>query len=231
MAKSHFSGFPLGMLHFFDELSTNNNREWFQANKRRYENEVLEPALEFIRAMETPLKRISPHFRAVPKRTGGSLMRIYRDVRFSKDKRPYKTNLGIQFRHEAGKDVHAPGFYFHVEPEQVFLAAGIWHPDTPSLKQIRRAIDKHPDRWKRAKGGKAFRDNFELSGDSLKRPPQGYNADHPLVDDLKRKDHIGISQLDHAVLFQPALVKEVNGRMRAAKNYMAFLCEALKLKF
>ena len=142
MSKSTFPGFPLEMLRFLNELSAHNNRSWFQANKSRYEEHLLEPSLAFIAAMVDPLAKISPHFRAVPKRMGGSLMRIYRDVRFAKDKRPYKTNVGIQFRHETGKDVHAPGFYFHIDPDEVFVGAGIWHPDSKTLGKIRKAIEQ-----------------------------------------------------------------------------------------
>lgn len=231
MAKSNFPGFPLGLLRFLNELAKHNNRTWFQANKSRYEQELLEPSLAFIAAMADPLSKLSPHFQAVPKRMGGSLMRIYRDVRFSKDKRLYKTNVGIHFRHEAGKDVHAPGFYFHINPDEVFLGAGIWHPDSKALGRIRKAIDKDPAGWKRAKGGKAFRDRYELSGDSLKRPPRGYDADQPLLEDLKRKDHIGLCQLDHDDLFRPEIVKETAATFRAAKPYMAFLCKAIGVKF
>ena len=231
MAKNQFEGFPLGTLHFLDELSKNNNRRWFEKNKPRYEQDLLEPALAFIAAMADPLAKISPHFRAVPKRVGGSLMRIYRDVRFSKDKRPYKTNIGIHFRHEKGKDVHAPGFYFHVDPDQVFVGAGIWHPDSKTLAKLRKAIDKKSTDWKKAKGGKAFRDKFEAHGDSLIRPPKGYAADHPLIEDLKRKDHIATCQFDHDLLFEPTIVKETTARLRTTKSYMAFLCQALGLKF
>ncbi|MCG8450915.1 MAG: DUF2461 domain-containing protein, partial [Pirellulales bacterium] len=222
MAKNSFPGFPLGMLHFLNDLSKHNNRTWFQANKSRYEQELLEPSLAFITAIADPLSKISPHFRAVPKRVGGSLMRIYRDVRFSKDKRPYKTNVGIHFRHEAGRDVHAPGFYFHIDPDEVFLGAGIWHPDSKSLGKIRKAIDKKRADWKRVKGGKAFRDRFELTGDSLIRPPKGYDAEHPLIDDLKRKDHIGVCPLDHDDLFCPDIVKTTIATFRTSKPYMAF---------
>lgn len=226
-----FSGFPLGLLHFLNDLSKNNKRDWFQANKSRYETELLEPALAFIDAMADPLAKISPHFRAVPKKVGGSLMRIYRDVRFSKDKRPYKTNVGIQFRHVTGKDVHAPGFYFHIDPDEVFLGAGIWHPESQALGKIRKAIDKKSTDWKRAKNGKAFRDRFELAGDSLIRPPKGYDAQHPLIDDLRRKDHIAVCQLDHDMLFDPSIVRETAAAFRASKPYMSFLCKALGVKF
>lgn len=231
MAAAKFDGFPLGMLHFLNDLARHNNRKWFEANKHRYEQELREPALAFIEAMASPLAKLSPHFRAEAKKMGGSLMRIYRDVRFSKDKRPYKTNVGIQFRHESGKDVHAPGFYFHVDVDQVFLGVGIWHPESDTLKRIRKAIDKDPAGWKKAKGGKAFRDRYELAGDSLKRPPQGYSAEHPLLEDLKRKDFIAVHELDHDELFSSELVKNTMADFRASKAFMAFLCNAVGVKF
>ena len=228
---SSFDGFSLGMLHFLNDLSNNNNRDWFQKNKPRYEKEVLEPSLDFIRAIEKPLKRISPHFQAVPKRVGGSLMRIYRDTRFAADKTPYKTNVGIHFRHEVGKDVHAPGFYFHIEPESVFLGAGIWHPDSATLKEIRSAMDAEPPAWLRVKKAKAFRDSFELAGDSLKRPPKGFDAEHALIDDLKRKDFIAVKELDSSEIFDKTIVKNVVDSFRSAKPLVKFLCHAIDVPF
>ncbi|QDT67824.1 hypothetical protein MalM25_07310 [Planctomycetes bacterium MalM25] len=226
-----FPGFPLGMLHFLEQLSRNNNKKWFDANKPRYEAEVREPALAFIAAMEKPLGKLSPHFLAVPKKVGGSLMRVHRDVRFGKDKTPYKTNVGIQFRHEAGKDVHAPGFYLHIALDECFLGAGVWRPDSTALGGIRGWIDEQPAKWKRAKGGKRFTDVWSQSGDSLKRPPRGYDAEHPLVDDLKRKDHIAIAPIDHDELFSPGVVKHVSDAFNRSKPYVGFLCEALDLDF
>ncbi|MEM6799481.1 MAG: DUF2461 domain-containing protein [Planctomycetota bacterium] len=236
-ATPAFPGFPLGLLHFLEELSRSNNKKWFDANKQRYEQEVREPALAFIAAMagpsgkNGPLAKVSPHFLAVPKKVGGSLMRVHRDIRFSKDKTPYKTNVGIQFRHETGRDVHAPGFYFHIDTEQVFLGAGIWRPDSAALGSIRSAIDADPKAWKRAKSGKAFGDHFELSGESLKRPPRGYEADHPMIEDLKRKDHIAVCNLDHDALFEPDVVKTVADRFKATKAYVGFLCGAVGINF
>jgi len=231
MSKSDFPGFPLDLLRFLNELSKHNNRTWFQANKPRYEDNLLEPSLAFIAAMSDPLTKISPHFCAVPKRMGGSLMRIYRDVRFAKDKRPYKTNVGIHFRHERGKDIHAPGFYFHIAPDEVFVGAGIWHPDSKTLGKIRQAIDEDPAAWKKAKGGKAFRSRYEMSGDSLKRQPRGFDADHPLLEDLKRKDHIGIHRLDPDALLEPEIVKQTAAAYRTAKPFVEFLCKAIGVKF
>ena len=144
-----FQRFEPSLGKFLKDLKKNNNRPWFQANKDRYEREVLEPALAFIRAMGPKLRKISPFFVASDSRVGGSLMRIYRDTRFGKDKTPYKTNVGIQFRHERGRDVHAPGFYVHLEPGECFLALGVWKPDRDALELIRQAILERPEPWKR----------------------------------------------------------------------------------
>ena len=110
---------------------------------------------------------------ASDRRTGGSLMRVYRDTRFAKDKTPYKTNVGIHFRHEFGRDVHAPGFYVHVAPEECFLAVGLWRPDAAALGEVRKAIVESPDRWRRARDDKRFRERFTLEGESLKSRPAG----------------------------------------------------------
>ena len=111
------------LFEFLLDLRANNDREWFAENKRRYEQHVKEPLLAFIEDLEPHLHSVSEHFVADTRANGGSMFRIYRDVRFSKDKSPYKTQAAVQFRHEAGKSVHAPGFYLHLEPDQVFADA------------------------------------------------------------------------------------------------------------
>ena len=112
-----------------------------------YRAEVRDPMLDFIAAFGEPLAAISPHFRADPRPNGGSLFRIYRDTRFSKDKTPYKTNVGAHFRHTAGKDAHAPGFYLHLEPGACFAGCGVWHPDGPTLAGIRDTIVERSDEF------------------------------------------------------------------------------------
>ena len=223
-----FEGFTTETIKFFQQLSRNNNREWFAKNKSRYEDVVLIPAINLVTDMEKPLKKISPHFTAVPRRSGGSLMRIYRDTRFSKDKTPYKTNLGVQFRHEAGKNVHAPGFYFHIDKDQIFVGAGIWHPDNPTLKKIRTRIVDDPSGWKRARN-KVVKQKFELRGNSLKRPPRGFEADHPLIDDLKRKDFIGLMSLSPTDLYDRDLIDKLASRFKTSLPLVRFLCDALPL--
>ena len=141
-----FEGFPPDAVRFLAELGKNNNRPWFQANRNRYEQSVRAPALAFIEAMAPRLERASPRIYADPSPHGGSLMRIHRDTRFSNDKRPYKTNIGIQFRHERGDDVHAPGLYFHLDPKEFFLACGMWRPDGDALAAVRSSAHQRKKR-------------------------------------------------------------------------------------
>ncbi|TWT90760.1 hypothetical protein Mal64_11570 [Pseudobythopirellula maris] len=226
-----FAGFPLGTLRFLEELSKNNRRDWFEKNRERYESEVRGPALAYIAAMERPLARVSPQFLAVPKKVGGSLMRIHRDVRFSKDKSPYKTNVGIQFRHAAGKDVHAPGLYLHIAPDGCFLGSGVWRPESSALAAIRRAIDADPSAWRKARDNKRFRAAWDLQGESLKRAPKGYPIDHPMIEDLRRKDHIAGCKIEPDELMSPDIVKETTAKFVATKPYLAFLCDAIGVEF
>ena len=125
---------------FLRQLKRNNDREWFAKNKARYQQSIVEPALSFIGGFAPCLDKISFHFVADARPTRGSLFRIYRDTRFSNDKRPFKTHVGIRFSHSSGKDAHAPVFYLHLEPGNCFAAAGIWHPDNRALTKARTAI-------------------------------------------------------------------------------------------
>ena len=172
---------------FLRELKAHNDREWFTAHKDRYENDLLEPALAFIEDFGLRLPAISPHLVADARRQGGSLFRIYRDTRFSKDKTPYKTQAGIYFRHERSKDVRAPGLYLHLEPRRVFAGGGIWHADPKTAHAIRTAIARDPDGWVEAKDGVDLGE-----GESLKRVPPAFDKDDPHADDLRRKDFAAI---------------------------------------
>jgi len=216
---------------FLRRLGEHNNRDWFAEHKHEYEAMVREPALAFIRAMQPELARFAPHFVVSDKKVGGSLMRIYRDVRFGKNKQPYKTNIGIQFRHEVGKDVHAPGFYLHIEAGEAFVGAGIWHPDSATLKKIRGYIDAHPSRWQDALADEAFNKAFQLSGDSLKRAPKGYPMDHPQIEDLKRKDFIAIAPLVPELILQDDLVGLIGSYFETAQPLMQQLCRAIGVRY
>jgi uncharacterized protein (TIGR02453 family) len=224
--------FDAELFRFLRELKEHNDRAWFTANKARYQAVVQEPLLGFIAAFAKPLREISPAFIADPRPSGGSMFRIYRDTRFSNDKTPYKTHAAAQFRHRDGRDVHAPGFYLHLEPGNVFCGAGIWHPDGATLGRIRDAIVDSPRSWRQAAA--AVEDGeprHGRGGESLKRPPRGYAPDHPLIDDLKRKDHVSFCPLTEADVLADDVVDRVAAAFRPAVPYVRFLCRALDLEF
>lgn len=224
--------FTTHTIEFLQELAENNNREWFDGNRQRYEELVREPAFSYIRSMQEPLAEISPFFDVKAKKVGGSLMRVFRDTRFSKDKSPYKTNIGIQFRHCAGKDVHAPGFYLHIEPGDMFLAAGIWSPDNPTLSKVRMLMDEYPQEWttiKRNLLGK--RSGFEWHGDSLKRTPKGYSPDHELIEDLKRKHYIAVRKIDPGTVLGKSATRKTASLFGKTAPLVKFICEANDLEF
>ncbi|WP_455216723.1 DUF2461 domain-containing protein [Kaarinaea lacus] len=228
MPSSYFTN---ATMKFLRDLSDHNERDWFEDNKQRYEETVREPALAFIADIAPKLQLVAPRFRAIPKKVGGSLMRVYRDTRFSKDKTPYKTNIGIQFRHEAGKDVHAPGYYLHIEPGGCFLGAGIWRPDSTALGMIRDAIVKKGERWVKARDSKPFKEEFTLEGESLNNPPRGYPGDHPLINDLKRKDFIAVRNLPQKSVLEKHFMAETVDAFARTEPFMRFLCSALEVGF
>lgn len=219
------SFFQPEIFEFLRQLKRHNNREWFAKNKERYQQVAAEPAMQFISGFAPHLARLSGHFLADARPTRGSLFRIYRDTRFSTDKIPYKTHIGIHFSHEKGKDAHAPLFYLHLEPEGCFAAAGVWHPDNRALTKIRTAIVNQPEQWK-----KAVR-KLELEGESLSRPPKGFCAEHPLIEDLKRKEFVTSVALTEEQVCGPKLMTEFTAACRAMSPLVEFTTKALGLKF
>jgi len=210
---------------FLKQLKRNNNRDWFAKNKARYQQVVVEPAMTFIGGFAGNLAKLSSHFVAEARTTRGSLFRIYRDTRFSADKLPFKTHIGIHFSHESGKDAHAPVYYLHLEPGGCFAAAGIWHPDNRALTKIRTAIVADPQRW-----GKVVR-KLELEGGSLVRPPKGFVPDHPFIEDLKRKDFVASVSLTDEQVCSLKLMKDFTAVCRTMTPLVEFTTKALGLKF
>jgi uncharacterized protein (TIGR02453 family) len=222
---------PASLFQFLGDLRDNNDRDWFTRHKARYQRQVLEPAVELVRQIEKPLARAAPMLRVIPKGHGGSVMRIYKDTRFSKDKTPYKTNVGISIRHQAAADIHAPGLYIHFAPEECFIGAGSWRPEKQVLADIRGAIDANPKAWIRARDDKAFRGSFQLVGESLKTAPRDYPKNHPLIDDLRRIDFIAIAPLTQTEITGDAIVALLIERVRQARPLMRFLCDAIDVPY
>ena len=216
---------------FLRDLARHNERPWFHANKHRYEALVRDPFLALIGDLAEPLAKVSPHYRADARPLGGSLFRIQRDTRFANDKTPYKTHAGAQFFHARGKRAEAPVFYLHVEPGACFIGAGLWHPQPETQRRVRAFLVDNPAAWKKAAHAPAFTRRFAMEGESLVRPPRGYDADHELIEDLKRKDFVATRALDDDVVLGPRLRQAVAEDLARLAPFVDYLCAALDLEF
>lgn len=221
-----FSGFGKPFFSFFEELAHNNEKPWFEANRARYEDDVKATLRDFVVAIAPALEDISPNFTADPKK---SVFRIHRDVRFSKDKSPYKTNAGLHFRHARGKDAHVPGFYLHLEPSGVFYGGGVWKPDSAALGAIRDAIATKTNAWEKAKADPKLKAAFGQlrEGDPLVRPPRGYDPEHPAIEDLKKRSFFLMKEVKASKAGNAAFVDEVATTFAAAKPVLKFITQAL----
>ena len=223
MPKAYFKP---EVFQFLWQLKRNNKRDWFLKNKERYEEVARQPCLRFITDLQFRMRDISPWIKVDPKPNGGSMMRIYRDIRFSRNKSPYKTNLGMHFSHAGSKeDIHGAGFYLHIAPGECFLAGGSWHPDRRSLAKIRDAIAWKSDEWKKATR------NLELGGEVLRRPPRGYRGDHAMIEDLKRKDFIASVDFSEKQVCSEKFMTEMLAGCRRLSPLTGFLCRAVGLGF
>ena len=223
--------FTPALFDFLADLVVNNRREWFQANRDRYERDVKDALLGFVSDFGERLPEISPHMIADPRPSGGSMFRIYRDVRFSKDKSPYKTNAGVHFRHEVGREVHGPGLYLHMEPGNVFAAAGIWRPDSATVGKIRGAIVDNPKRWEAIVNDGRFNSNYGLEGESLKRAPKGIDPAHPLIEHLKLKSFAAGTTFSQDDACSPDFIDTYVDSCQTAGPFMKFLCDSVGLKW
>jgi uncharacterized protein (TIGR02453 family) len=210
--------FKKDLFQFLVELKFNNERAWFLANKSRYERDLKMPMMAFTEAFLGSLKKINPAYDHV------RLFRIYRDVRFSKDKTPYKTHVAAQFMHRAARtDVHAPGIYLHLEPGESFLGGGVWSPESTELKKIRNAIMARPQQW-------APLSKLPLWGESYLRPPKGIDPKQRFLSDLKRKHFITWVDFKDKDVLAPHFFQTVQKACRKVNPLIVFLNNALGLK-
>lgn len=207
-------------LDFLNDLKKNNNREWFQQNKPSYES-AREVFLHFVEILVSEIQNIDPEIGAViPSKT---LYRIYRDVRFSKDKSPYKTNFGAHIVKDGKKSGNA-GYYFHLEPGGTFIAGGVYQPMPDSLKMVRTEIFENPDEFRAIIESPQFRKNFnELWGDKLKTAPKGFPKDFPDIDLLKYKSYIVAKNLSDTSLSGNKLITELKEILQSLYPLNRFL--------
>ena len=209
---------------FLRDLARNNDRTWFADNKTRYEESVKEPFLQFISDVGPELRKVSKNLVADPRPVGGSMFRIYRDVRFSKDKSPYKTHVGAHFEF-GGKGVHGPGYYLHLEPASCFVAGGMWMPEPSDLQKIRERISAKSADWKKA-GAK-----LDHPEDALKRAPRGFDPDDPMIEDIKRKSFTSSVKLSDRQMTGADLVKTFVRSCKQIEPLMRFLAASLGAKW
>ncbi|WP_018465751.1 DUF2461 domain-containing protein [Calidithermus timidus] len=209
------------LFSFLLELRYNNDRAWFQANKLRYEQYVRGPFLRFIADLAPHLEALNPAYTANER----SLFRIHRDTRFSADKSPYKTHAAAQFRHLlTSGDVHAPGFYLHLEPGESGVGGGLWQPDPENLARVRAAIARQDFRWLEAKRAVPL-----LEEDKLKRPPKGFDPAHPLIEDLKLKSFVTWFPLSDEEVCSSGFLGLVLEYLGKTNKLVSYLCEVLNL--
>lgn len=213
-------------LVFIQKVAENNNREWFAENKHRYE-EAKSDALKLVSQIIPELSKVDPLISSEtdPKK---SLMRIYRDVRFSKNKDPYKNNFGIWFSAKS-KGGNEPGYYLHIQPGKSFLAGGYWMPEPEHLKLIRQEIDYNFSDFEKVINDKDFKATFKLGfGNALKNAPKGYDPSDPNIEFLKLKSFEATTQIADEEFLKPTIVNKLISSFKTVNPLVAFLRNALE---
>ncbi len=221
-----FSGFPKEGIQFLRRLKKNNNRTWFEKHKHEYEEHLKLPMESFIFSLQPSFHSFAPEFDLSPKR---SIFRIYRDIRFSRDKTPYKTHIAAHFvLRGREKGFVGSGYYFHVEPGEVFVGGGIYMPDSRQLKGIRQSVVQHPDEFLSIINERSFKKRFgKIEGDRLQRIPKGYDETHPMAEWLKLKQFFVGTSLPESACYKPSLVDTIAAICEDANPLVKFLNRAV----
>jgi len=213
------------IFQFLKELNQNNNRPWFQANKNRYE-EARANFEEFINQLIIEIARFDPPIGVLEAKR--CIFRIYRDTRFSKDKKPYKTNFGAHLVAHESKVHDRAGYYIHLQPGNTFLAGGAYLPPAPWLKAIRNAIDQKGKEFQKILNHHEFKKYFgEMEGEKLKTVPRDYPADHPFIELLRYKSFLVVHQLNDKDTITADFLKKAVTVFKALKPFDDFLNRSL----
>jgi len=212
------------ILSFLKDLKANNNREWFEENKDRYQQasahflELVEAVIAGIGEFDEDISLLDPK---------KCIYRIYRDVRFSKDKTPYKTHFGADMA-QGGRKSGLAGYYFHISPGESMIAGGVWHPQADNLAKIRQEIDYNADLFRKIIDARSFVSAFgEIKGDKLKKAPKGYNPDNPEIELLKFKDYLAYKIMPNKVVTGKNYLTQLISEMKVLQPFNNFLNEAV----
>lgn len=228
-----FQGFPQSGFKFLKELRLNNNREWFTKHKSEYEKHIKFPAIEIIEEMHDIFTKNNIPFLAHPKK---SLFRIYRDTRFSNDKTPYKTHVGITFTFHSDEidnsiatKTEKPGMYIHLEPNNCFIAGGLYAPDSTQLRNIRVALDTDWKLLEQLSKQKKLLQEFPagLTGEQLKTMPRGFSVEHPGKELLRMKQFLLFENVPQKMVQSPSIISVIENKAKAMAPIMEFLSLAM----
>jgi len=221
---SRFPGFPPEAVQFFRGLARNNRREWFLPRKLRFEEKVKEPMRRLVEALNLALQDFAPEYETDPDK---AIFRIYRDVRFSPDKKPYKEHIAATF-HRRGTTAHGQaGYYVAISHKEVAVGGGVYAPEAPQLLAIRQHIAARHEEFRKILAARPVRRLLgSLHGDQLSRVPRGFSADHPAADLLRFKYYILYAELAPTLATSPALYKQIVARFRVMLPFLHFLTES-----
>ena len=224
---SPFPGFPAEALQFFRGLARNNNREWFLPRKPLFEEKVKEPMRQLVDALNIALHDFAPEYETDPDK---AVFRIYRDVRFSKDKKPYKEQIAATFR-SSGAPHHQGGYYFAISHKSVAVGGGVYMPEPDLLLAIRQRIAERHGEFRRILAEPPVRKLLgNLEGAQLSRVPRGFSADHPAADFLRYKYYILFKELPPSLVTSPKLHKAIVDRFRVMTPFLQFLTASFAAK-
>ncbi len=227
---SSFKGFASDVRNFLLQLKANNNREWFEANRSYYEQSIKEPSKSLVYSLSKRFIEKNLPLTADPRR---SIFRIYRDIRFSKNKEPYKTNIGIYFyfglNNPDKKPINAPGMYFHIDESECFIAVGLHQPMPEQLLAIRKSVYNNWDEFEKIINTPELTNlySYRLIGDKLKKTPPGFPSEHPSSEYLKLKNFDIYNDLDIENTYSEKLIDIIEQYALSSLPFLEFISEAI----
>ena len=227
MAPTSFQGFPKEAFTFLKEIKTHNNKTWFEKHKEAYVENVVEPGQALVEALGPRLQKVAKTVQYDSSASGhGSVKRIYRDVRFSKDKSPYKTNFGASFSRATAR--LRGGYYLHIQPGHSFVGGGFWNPNSADLLRIRKEFEMDSSHIRKIIQDKNFKKYFgDLMGDEVSTAPKGFDKNDPNIDLIRKKQFLVKHDLDDKIIGSSEMFNQVTGSYAAMRPFFDYMSQVL----